>query len=116
MDDFGADGELSREVREYHQFLADYMGKIGAFGAVHTKGVWIQYARRKGGRMPEPLNAKMVAATNPGVDPNLAEKAQTRCRLLERAGVFRRADYRISHPFGALPREKKVAHDRNAGS
>lgn len=44
IDDFGADAELSRSVREYYQFLVDYMGKIGAFGAVHATGVWLQYS------------------------------------------------------------------------
>jgi hypothetical protein len=38
IDDFGADPELSRRVKEYHQFLADYMAKIGVFGVVHGNG------------------------------------------------------------------------------
>ena len=38
IDDFGEDPELSRRVKEYHQFLADYMGKIGVIGAVHGDG------------------------------------------------------------------------------
>lgn len=38
IDDFGADPDLSRRIKEYHQFLADYMGKIGVFGVVHGHG------------------------------------------------------------------------------
>ena len=42
IDDFGADAELSRNVREYHEFLTDYMAKIGVFGVVHTSGVFLR--------------------------------------------------------------------------
>lgn len=35
--DFGADPELNRAVREYYDLLIDYMTKIGAEHAVHTK-------------------------------------------------------------------------------
>lgn len=38
IDDFGEDPELSRGIKEYHQFLTDYMGKIGVFGVVHGCG------------------------------------------------------------------------------
>jgi hypothetical protein len=39
IDDFGADVHLSRAIRDYHEFLNDYMIKIGAFHFVHTKGI-----------------------------------------------------------------------------
>ena len=38
IDDFGADSELSRQIKDYHQFLADYMNKISVFGVVHGNG------------------------------------------------------------------------------
>jgi len=39
IDDFGADVHLSRAIGDYHEFLNDYMAKIGAFHFVHTKGI-----------------------------------------------------------------------------
>ncbi|MCC7408976.1 MAG: hypothetical protein IT442_12965 [Phycisphaeraceae bacterium] len=42
IEDFGADPELSRQVKEYHQFLDDYMGKIGVYGVVHTNGICLK--------------------------------------------------------------------------
>lgn len=42
IDDFGKDAELSQEIKVYYQFLADYMGKIGVYGAVHTSGVCLK--------------------------------------------------------------------------
>jgi hypothetical protein len=41
IDDFGADDDLSGKIRAYPRFLADYMGKIGAFRAVHMKGSFL---------------------------------------------------------------------------
>ena len=38
IDDLETDPELSRRIKEYHQFLADYMSKIGVFGVVHGNG------------------------------------------------------------------------------
>ena len=42
IDDFGADPDLSRRIKEYHQFLADYMSKISAYITVHTNGVCLK--------------------------------------------------------------------------
>jgi hypothetical protein len=42
IDDFGADADLSRNIRQYHEFLTEYMAKIGAFGAVHATGVFLR--------------------------------------------------------------------------
>lgn len=42
IEDFGADPELSKQIAEYSQFLADYMGQIGVYGAVHTDGTCIK--------------------------------------------------------------------------
>jgi hypothetical protein len=36
IDDFGKDSELSRQIKEYHQFLDDYISKIGAYHFVHA--------------------------------------------------------------------------------
>jgi len=43
IEDFGARPELSEAVRNYYQFLADYMGKIGLFGVVHTSGAFLKW-------------------------------------------------------------------------
>ncbi|MCI0740837.1 MAG: ATP-dependent Clp protease proteolytic subunit [Gemmataceae bacterium] len=42
IDDFGEDAELSRFIREYREFLDDYMSKIGVYGVVHTRGVCLK--------------------------------------------------------------------------
>ena len=42
IDDFGTDSDLSKFIREYYEFLNDYMTKIGAFGVVHTSGVFLR--------------------------------------------------------------------------
>ena len=42
IDDFGTDARLSRHIREYYQFLVDYMTKIGVFGVVHGKGIFLK--------------------------------------------------------------------------
>jgi hypothetical protein len=42
--DFGEDPDLSQRIKEYYQFLADYMGKLGAYGVVHTKGICLKWA------------------------------------------------------------------------
>jgi len=42
IEDFGDDPVLSREIKDYYQFLADYMGKIGVYGIVHTSGVCVK--------------------------------------------------------------------------
>ena len=38
IDDFGANPDLSLRIKEYYQFLADYMTKIGVLGVVHGNG------------------------------------------------------------------------------
>ncbi|MCI0378576.1 MAG: hypothetical protein L0215_13285 [Gemmataceae bacterium] len=42
IDDFGSDPELSRFIRDYHEFLSDYMSKISIYGVVHTSGVCLK--------------------------------------------------------------------------
>jgi len=42
IEDFGADADLSRQVKEYQQFLADYMSKISVYGIVHTNGICLK--------------------------------------------------------------------------
>lgn len=41
IDDFGKDPALSQAIRDYHQFLKDYMGKINLPFAVHAKGIFL---------------------------------------------------------------------------
>lgn len=43
IDDFGADDELSRHIKDYYQFLSDYMSKLGTFCVVHTSGTCIKF-------------------------------------------------------------------------
>ena len=38
IDDFGDNVDLGRCIRDYYQFLVDYMRKMGIYGVVHTKG------------------------------------------------------------------------------
>ncbi|MCC6464547.1 MAG: serine dehydrogenasease [Planctomycetes bacterium] len=38
IDDFGSDASKREAIRDYHRFLADYMGKLGALRVVHTSG------------------------------------------------------------------------------
>jgi hypothetical protein len=42
IEDFGADVDLSRQIKEYHQFLADYMSKIGVYRIVHANGICLK--------------------------------------------------------------------------
>ncbi len=42
IDDFGVGADQSRNIRQYHEFLTEYMAKIGAFFAVHTAGVFLK--------------------------------------------------------------------------
>jgi hypothetical protein len=42
VDDFGTNPELSRCIRDYYQFLMDYMGKIGVDGVVHTSSICLK--------------------------------------------------------------------------
>jgi hypothetical protein len=42
IEDFGTKPELRKQIKDYHQFLADYMGKIGIFGVVHTQGICLK--------------------------------------------------------------------------
>jgi hypothetical protein len=46
IDDFGSDNELSKQIRGYHQFLQDYMAKIGAYHFVHTKNICLALSWR----------------------------------------------------------------------
>jgi len=42
IEDFGTDLDLSRQIKEYHQFLADYMSKIGVYRVVHAQGICLK--------------------------------------------------------------------------
>jgi membrane-bound ClpP family serine protease len=42
IEDFGEDPELSKNILDYHRFLADYMGKINIEIVVHTDGVCVK--------------------------------------------------------------------------
>ena len=41
IDDFGSQPTLSQAIRDYHQFLKDYMGKFNLAFAVHAKGIFL---------------------------------------------------------------------------
>lgn len=51
------------------------------------------------------IDPRQIAKTNPAVDAKKIEQALAYRRLLEKVGVFRKADYRLSPPLGALPRK-----------
>ena len=42
IEDFGENTELSKNILDYHRFLADYMGKINIDIVVHTDGVCVK--------------------------------------------------------------------------
>jgi hypothetical protein len=55
--------------------------------------------------MTKPMDTRQVAATNPGVEVKKVEEALAYRDLMMKAGVFRKADYRISPSLGpAVPR------------
>lgn len=46
IEDFGEDADLSKQIKDYHQFLDDYMAKIAAYHFVHTKNVCLFFLWR----------------------------------------------------------------------
>jgi membrane-bound ClpP family serine protease len=44
IEDFGENAELSREIKDYQQFLADYMKQLGLLGVVHAHGVCLKWS------------------------------------------------------------------------
>jgi hypothetical protein len=57
----------------------------------------------KGDTMPTPLNVEEIAARNPSVDAQKLEHLREVQQVLERAGVVRKADYRLSPALGGAP-------------
>lgn len=53
--------------------------------------------------MPKPVNIEDIAARNPAVDARKLERLREVQEVLERAGVARKADYRLSPPLGGAP-------------
>ena len=53
--------------------------------------------------MPSALNIQEIAARNPAVDAQKLERLREVQQVLERAGVVRKADYRLSPPLGGAP-------------
>jgi hypothetical protein len=49
------------------------------------------------------LDPKKVAETNPAVDAQKIEQLQEIRQVLEKAGVVKKADYRLSPPLGTGP-------------
>jgi hypothetical protein len=43
IEDFGSKVELAREIKEYQQFLADYMRQIGIYCVVHANGTCLKW-------------------------------------------------------------------------
>jgi hypothetical protein len=50
-----------------------------------------------------PIDPKLVAPTNPGVEPQKIEAATAYRELLEKAGLARKPSYGISPPLGGAP-------------
>jgi ClpP class serine protease len=44
IEDFGQGPQLSREIKDYQQFLADYMRQLGLFGVVHAHGTCLKWS------------------------------------------------------------------------
>ncbi len=53
--------------------------------------------------MPTVADPKQIARTNPGVDAKKVEEAMACKKILEQAGVFKKADYCLSPPLGGTP-------------
>ncbi len=53
--------------------------------------------------MASVLDLKQVAARNPGVDAQKIEQLREIRRVLEKAGVAKKAEYRLSPPLGVGP-------------
>jgi hypothetical protein len=53
--------------------------------------------------MARPLNIQEIAATNPAVDAQKLQRLREVQKVLEQAGVVRKADYRLSPPLGGAP-------------
>lgn len=49
------------------------------------------------------IDPKEIALTNPAVDAKKVEEAMACREILERAGVFKKAEYRLSPPLGGTP-------------
>lgn len=47
IDDFGANKERSRIIRDYHNLLQDYMSKLGHTGVVHTTEHYLPFHQRR---------------------------------------------------------------------
>jgi hypothetical protein len=57
----------------------------------------------KGALMVRPLDIREIAATNPAVDAEKLLRLREVQKVLEQAGVIRKADYRLSPPLGGAP-------------
>jgi hypothetical protein len=44
IEDFGEHPDLSHEIKDYQQFLADYMRQLGLFGVVHAHGICLKWS------------------------------------------------------------------------
>lgn len=53
--------------------------------------------------MTNPLDIDRVATTNPAVDVEKLNRLRETRKLLEKAGVLRKADYRIAPALGGSP-------------
>jgi len=43
IEDFGEKSDLSRKIKDYQQFLADYMRQLGIIGVVHMHGICLKW-------------------------------------------------------------------------
>jgi len=49
------------------------------------------------------IDPEQIARTNPAVDPKKVEEALAWRKMLEQAGVFKKAEYRLVPPLGGTP-------------
>ena len=57
----------------------------------------------KGDGMTSPIDIGKIAETNPAVDAEKLQRLREIQELLEKAGVARKADYRLASPLGGTP-------------
>jgi len=53
--------------------------------------------------MVNPIDIQKIAENNPAVDVQKLQRAREAQKVLEKAGVARKADYRLSPPLGGTP-------------
>jgi hypothetical protein len=65
----------------------------------------------EGNAMANVLDMQKIAETNPAVDADKLQRAREVQEVLERAGVARKADYRLAPPLGHAPAKPATSAD-----